>query len=308
MRQKYAAFFVQDDWRASNHLSMQAGLRYDFVTDPKELNGKVAGLLSLDDLESRPDGITPGTPMFKNPSKKSFAPRLGVGLESVRRQEDDGQGRLRPVLPAADDLVLSRHDVPDLSVLRRRRHPPARRVRPGQHRACSRPASTPRSCRSDPSSSSTTTKQPYMEQWHANVERDLGHQHGRGDRLHRIEGAQPAVLRRPEHDVPSAVRRRRRQAAGARRDAAVSELGPHPHAHQRGAGPSITGSRPAEQALLARLAGAGLLHLRQLARHVVGRTDRRRRTSTTAPAAPPTGGIPKPSTVRRASTSGTRSW
>ena len=61
MRQKYAAFFVQDDWRASSHLSIQAGLRYDFVTDPKELNGKVAGLLSLDDLNTRPDGITSNT-------------------------------------------------------------------------------------------------------------------------------------------------------------------------------------------------------------------------------------------------------
>jgi hypothetical protein len=79
VRQWYAAFFVQDDWRASDSLSLQLGLRYDFVTDPKELNGKIAGLLSFDDLEGKlPDSITPGTPMFKNPSKKSFAPRLGV--------------------------------------------------------------------------------------------------------------------------------------------------------------------------------------------------------------------------------------
>ena len=48
----------------------------------------------------------------------------------------------------------------------------------------------------------------------------------------RIEGAQPAVLRRPEH-TSVGLRRRRREAAGARRDAALSELGPHPHAHQR---------------------------------------------------------------------------
>ena len=36
------------------------------------------GLLSFDDLESGPHGVTPGSPLFDNPSKKSFAPRLGL--------------------------------------------------------------------------------------------------------------------------------------------------------------------------------------------------------------------------------------
>jgi len=78
MRQNYWAFFVHDDFRVSDRLSVSAGLRYEFVTTPYELNGKVAGLLSLDDLESGPKGITPGSPLFDNPSKLSFAPRLGV--------------------------------------------------------------------------------------------------------------------------------------------------------------------------------------------------------------------------------------
>ena len=78
MRQWYDAFFVQDDWRISNHLSMQYGLRYDRTTTPKELNGKVAGLLDLNDLNTTPLGVTPGTPMYKDPSAKNFAPRLGV--------------------------------------------------------------------------------------------------------------------------------------------------------------------------------------------------------------------------------------
>jgi Carboxypeptidase regulatory-like domain/TonB dependent receptor-like, beta-barrel len=77
MRQNYVAFFVHDDYRVSNRLSLSLGLRYEFVTTPYELNGKVAGLLSLDDLESGPQGITPGAPLFDNPSKKGFAPRLG---------------------------------------------------------------------------------------------------------------------------------------------------------------------------------------------------------------------------------------
>jgi carboxypeptidase family protein/TonB-dependent receptor-like protein len=75
--QNYAAFFVQDDWRASEKVTVNVGLRYDFVTVPKDKNNQIAGLLSLDDLESGPQGVTPGTDLFKNPSKKSFAPRLG---------------------------------------------------------------------------------------------------------------------------------------------------------------------------------------------------------------------------------------
>ena len=96
MRQHYVAFFVQDDWRAVERPELNYGLRYEFVTDPKELDGQVAGPAQLRrPRDRRRSASRPGTPMFKNPSKKSFAPRLGVGVESVRRQEDDGQGRLR---------------------------------------------------------------------------------------------------------------------------------------------------------------------------------------------------------------------
>ena len=78
MRQNYAAFFVHDDFRLSDRLSLSLGLRYEFVTTPRELNDKVAGLLSLNDLEAGPKGVTPGSDMFNNPSRKSFAPRLGA--------------------------------------------------------------------------------------------------------------------------------------------------------------------------------------------------------------------------------------
>src|SRR5204863_9727617 len=36
------------------------------------------GLLSLNGLESGPQGVTPGSDSFKNPSKLDFAPRAGV--------------------------------------------------------------------------------------------------------------------------------------------------------------------------------------------------------------------------------------
>ena len=78
MRQDYLAFFGQDDWHVRNDLTLSLGLRYEFVTTPTERDGLVAGLLSFDDLESGPHGVTPGSPLFDNPSKKSFSPRLGL--------------------------------------------------------------------------------------------------------------------------------------------------------------------------------------------------------------------------------------
>ena len=78
MRQNYVAMFAQDEWRPSNSLTLTYGLRYEFITVPYDTQDRVAGLLSFNDLESGPMGITPGSDMFKNPSKLDFAPRLGA--------------------------------------------------------------------------------------------------------------------------------------------------------------------------------------------------------------------------------------
>ena len=78
MRQHYVAFFAQDEWRLHRNLTLNLGVRYDMVTTPTELGGRVAGLVSFDDLESGPKGVTPGAPLFDNPSGRSLAPRLGL--------------------------------------------------------------------------------------------------------------------------------------------------------------------------------------------------------------------------------------
>ena len=78
MRQNYVATFIQDEWRPAGNLTVNYGLRYEFFTVPYEKQGRVAGLLSFNDLESGPQGVTAGTDMFKNPSKLDFAPRVGI--------------------------------------------------------------------------------------------------------------------------------------------------------------------------------------------------------------------------------------
>lgn len=92
MRQHYASFFLQDDWRVSDTLSLNVGLRYEFVTDPKDNTNQVAGLLSFNDLESGPKGVTPGTPLFKNPSYRSFAPRLGFAWNPFGNKKQTVKG------------------------------------------------------------------------------------------------------------------------------------------------------------------------------------------------------------------------
>jgi hypothetical protein len=78
MRQSYFAFFGQDEWKPSDNFTINYGLRYEFFTVPYDVNGQVAGLLSFNDLESGPNGVTPGTDFFKNPSKLDFGPRVGI--------------------------------------------------------------------------------------------------------------------------------------------------------------------------------------------------------------------------------------
>jgi len=93
MRQSYVSMFVHDDFRVKNALTLSVGLRYEFVTTPHELDGKVAGLLSLDDLESGPQGITPGAPLFDNPSMaKGLAPRVGLAWTPNTRTTIRGGG------------------------------------------------------------------------------------------------------------------------------------------------------------------------------------------------------------------------
>jgi len=175
MRQYYNAFFVQDDWRASDHLSVQMGLRYDFVTDPKELSGKVAGLLSLDDLNTKPDGVTPGTPLFKNPSKKSFAPRLGAAWNPRGDKKSTikgGYGIFYQPLTTSFYRGTTFRVYPYFAGVDIRT-PPV--FGPGMIDVLNAGVN-PSTVQKRSEFIFYDEKQPYMEQWHANIDRDLGHQ------------------------------------------------------------------------------------------------------------------------------------
>ena len=174
MRQWYDAFYVQDSWRMRDTLTLDYGLRYDFVTTPYDLNGKVAGLVNFNDLNTTENGITPGTPMFKNPSYKSFAPRLGAAWNPLGNKKTTvkaGYGLFSQPLTTSFYRGTSFRIYPYFAGVSIR-NPPV--FGPGMIDFLNGGLS-PSTVQKRSEYVAYDEKQPYTEQWHATVERDLGH-------------------------------------------------------------------------------------------------------------------------------------
>ncbi|HEY3026091.1 MAG TPA: carboxypeptidase regulatory-like domain-containing protein [Pyrinomonadaceae bacterium] len=71
-RQNLIGFYFQDDWKAWPNLVLNLGLRYEFITVPTEVDGKITNVRTPTD-----PAVTVGGPLFRNPSKGDFAPRVG---------------------------------------------------------------------------------------------------------------------------------------------------------------------------------------------------------------------------------------
>jgi hypothetical protein len=75
-RQSLFGAYLQDDWRARPNLTLNLGLRYEFVTVPTEVGGQLVNIMSL-------PAATPhlGNPLFRNPTLKNFEPRVGFAWD-----------------------------------------------------------------------------------------------------------------------------------------------------------------------------------------------------------------------------------
>jgi outer membrane receptor protein involved in Fe transport len=72
--------YAQDDWRVHPSLTLNLGLRYEFVSVPNEVNGKITNVRSVLDQTA-----TLGAPLFKNPTLKNFAPRAGFAYSPAAK-------------------------------------------------------------------------------------------------------------------------------------------------------------------------------------------------------------------------------
>jgi outer membrane receptor protein involved in Fe transport len=73
-------FFGQDDVRLRPNLTLNLGIRYEFITTPTEVNGKLSNLRNVADST-----LVVGEPWHSNPSLKNVAPRLGLNWDPLGR-------------------------------------------------------------------------------------------------------------------------------------------------------------------------------------------------------------------------------
>src|SRR5215831_1353598 len=101
-RQSLFAFFAQDDIRLRRNLTVNLGLRYEIVTVPKEVNGKIANLRNVTDT-----AITVGDPWYANPSLKNFSPRVGIAWDPF----SNGKTSVRAGFGIFNDEILPKYYV-----------------------------------------------------------------------------------------------------------------------------------------------------------------------------------------------------
>ncbi len=88
MRQSISGFYVQDDWRWRQNLTLNFGLRYETASVPTEIHGQLATLYNLTDAAPHCGRLAAGCvatgPYFSNPTRRDFEPRVGFAWDPFR--------------------------------------------------------------------------------------------------------------------------------------------------------------------------------------------------------------------------------
>jgi len=100
MRQSLFGFYIQDDITVKPNLTVNLGLRYEFITEPTEVAGRLGNMNTPLDPE-----IRLGNPYFENPSLKNFSPRLGLAWDPF----GDGKTSVRAGFGLFFDQILTNY-------------------------------------------------------------------------------------------------------------------------------------------------------------------------------------------------------
>ena len=175
MRQHYAAFFLQDEWRAGDALSVDYGVRYEFVTDPKELNGPIAGLVELRRPRDRTATASRrGRRCSRTRRRRASRPRLGVAwnpLGNKKQTVKGGYGIFYQPLTASFYRGTTFRIYPYFAGVDIRQ-PTV--FGPGNIQVLAAGVN-PATVQKRSEFIDYDLDQPFMQQWHVNLERDLGH-------------------------------------------------------------------------------------------------------------------------------------
>jgi hypothetical protein len=96
-RQTLLGGYLQDDWRWRSNVTLNLGLRYEMVTVPSEVQGKLDNLPTI----SSPTQ-TLGNSLFKNPTLRNFEPRVGFAWDPFK----NGKTAVRGGFGLFDSLPL----------------------------------------------------------------------------------------------------------------------------------------------------------------------------------------------------------